>query len=369
VSIYLITFFLFFVFSYLELRSSIDETQKNILQTILFLFLVFQIGLRWETGTDWLPYLNHFLNTSEINIVLIEAFLGFELGYGIMVYIVRLFTDNYTIFLVIHSLIFYFLIFKANKKLSPFPIISLMLIYALTIGYLGSNRQLLALALCLYSLKFVLAKRPIRFFLLVFVAFLFHSSALIFAVYYFLNRDFKKRNIIGVLFLAIVIGQSMIPNLLFSGIGDYLQESARSKIDFYSNIVDNSSVNFSLSGHLRRLFYFILFFTTYNTISKKIKTYRLLFNGFVFSLIIFFLFSNSIVILISRGNLYFSIMETFLLASQLLVFKYKRDRVIVLFFLVLYAVYVFFQSISTYEEKFIPYQGIIINSEFYRDMY
>lgn len=298
---YLFTLLLFIVFSYLEIRTNIDVNIKRNLYFFMFLFLVFQVGLRWETGTDWDEYMRHFSQSTSYGAVLINVLLGYEIGYGFFAYTIRAFTDNYSVFLVAHALIYYFLILKANKVLSPFPFVSLLVFYASTMGILGSNKQLIALAICFYSLQFILMKKPLKFFLLVFIAFLFHTSALLFVVYYFLNRDFKKYAIVMAVILAFLIGKSSLPNYLFTGFGNFLGEAASNKVEMYS---ENklSETTLSIIGLIRRLIFFILFLLNYDKIKGKFPTYKLLFNGYSFGLVIYFMFSSSFIIQIGRAH-------------------------------------------------------------------
>ncbi|WP_343588615.1 EpsG family protein [Flavobacterium sp.] len=356
--IYLITFLLFICFSFLEVRTDISERTKKYLYTFLFFFLVFQVGFRWQTGTDWFDYLRHFAQSTSYEAVLINVLLGYEIGYGSFVFLVRSFTDNYTVFLVLHAVLYYFLVFKANKILSPFPFLSLLVFYASTMGILGSNKQLIALAICFYSLKYLLDGKSFKFFLLVFIAFLFHTSALLFLIYYFLNRDIKKKYILLSLVLAIVIGKSSLPNLLFSNFANFLGGALADKAEKYG---DNnlSATSLSLIGLIRRLLFFSLFFINYDKITSKFPTYKLLFNGFFVGLLIYFLFSGSLIVLAGRGSFYFNIMECFLMSSQLLLFKSKKDRAYLLLVFFIYSYFIFFQSIAEYPELFIPYNGVL----------
>jgi hypothetical protein len=328
-----------------------------------------QVGLRWETGTDWMPYLENFLISDNIDAVLVNSVLGFEIGYGFFVFFVRLFTSDYTVFLLAHALVYYFLVFKSNKFISPYPYVSLLLFYASTAGMLGSNRQLIALAICLYSIQYVITKKPIKFAALIFIAFLFHTTAIIFSVYYFLNRDFKKHHVYIVLILAFIIGNTNIPNLLFSGLGNLLGGASESKAQFYTekDVLGDSSLSFV--GLIRRLLYFVIFYLSYDKLIDKLKIYKLIFNGFLFGLVFYFLFANSLLILVNRGSIYFNVMEAFLIASLLYLFKTNKDRMIVVFIIFLYSFYIFFQSISVYSDLFLPYKGLFINEEYKRNLY
>lgn len=365
-TIYILTFLLFSVFSFVEVRTNITERNKQVLYTIIFLYLIFQVGLRWETGTDWVPYYKHFLAAGSFEKIFVDVLLGFEVGYGYFVYLIRSFTDSYTFFLIIHALVYYFLVFKANRILSPYPIISMFIFYTSTMGILGSNRQLLALAICLFSLKFILEKKRVLFLLCIFLAFLFHTSALFFIVYYFLNRDFKKQFVIGILLAAILIGKSSIPTYAFSNFANFLGGASSDKAEGYV-LNQLSETSLSLTGLIRRLLFFVLFISNYDLLVKKWLPYRLIFNGYVFGLCIYFLFKETFIILVGRGSFYFNVMECFLLASQLLLFKYKKDRSLILIILLIYSCLIFYQSISEFPMLFLPYKGLFINEYFPRD--
>ncbi|KIC03409.1 hypothetical protein OA88_03290 [Flavobacterium sp. JRM] len=357
---------MFSLFAYLEVRLHLTEYNKNVLYYIMFFCLIILVGFRWETGTDWTAYLKHFNNAGSVERIFLDILLGFEIGYGYSVYLFRLFTNNYTVFLVIHALIYYLLIFKANKELSPYPLISMFIFYTSTMGILGANRQLIALSICLCSLKFVVNKKPFKFLLSVALAFTFHTSALFFLVYYFLNRDFKKYFLITFLLMTIIVGKSSLPTYVFSSFADFLGGAASVKADVYSNN-ELSETSLSLTGLIRRLLFFVFFLYNYDVLVKKWPIYKLIFNGYLFGLGIYFLFKDTFIILVGRGSYYFNIMECFLLASQLLLFRYKRDRSYALFILILYACLIFFQSIAEFPSLFLPYKGVFINESFERE--
>lgn len=366
-SIYMFTLAVLLIFSFLELRTNLLPIQHKSMSFFVYCLFVFQVGLRWRTGTDWDNYLNNFLETTSFEIVLENTLIGYEIGYGVFVYLFRSFTDNYSFFLVAHAVIYYFLFFKANKFLSPYPFLSLLIFYAVTMGILGSNRQLIALVICFYSLKFILEKKPIKFFLLVFIAFLFHTSALMFLVYYFLNRDFDKRLIVLALILAVLIGKTSFPNYLFTQFSGFIGETAANKAEMYNNRELNATSN-SIIGLIRRLLFFFAFLFSYDKIVNKFPTYKLLFNGWSLGLLLYFMFSSTTVVVSGRGGFYFGIMECFLLASLMLLFKGKH-RELLLVVLAVYSYFMFNQSISEYPELFIPYKGVYLNTSFERYMF
>lgn len=364
----------FFTLSLISIASILEAYHiklKNRIFLSLFLYfvLIFQVGFRWETGTDWTPYLNNFYDSDSVEYVLLNALTGIDLGYGLLVLIVRLFSDQYTVFLLVHSAIYYTLIFSASDKLSPYPALSFILFYASTIGYMGSNRQLIALSICLFALQFSYLRIPKKFFACVTFASFFHISAIIFSTYYFLNRNLKNKHIIVLFFISFVLRETNFLVLLFSSITNLFGDLAIYKFGFYSSDNNAPEISLSLFGLIRRLLLFLIFLYGYKNIHEKFPSYNLMFNGYFFGLLIYITFSDSLPILINRGSLYFNVMENFLLACQLLIYKDSYKRAVILLIILAYSYVIFFQSISNHESLFIPYKGLFINSHFYRLMY
>lgn len=369
--VYIITLLLIFVFGFLELRLKLTDRQRDWLVFILYLIIVIQMGLRWETGTDWGAYLENFQNTDEYGTVLINALTGFEIGYGTLVYFVKKLFDSYSVFLFIHALIFYWGIFTVAKKYSPYFFISLMFFYATNLGVVGSNRQLLALIICLWSLKFVFEKKPLKFFAMVAVAFLFHTTAFLFGIYYFLNRNFNKITIVAVLIISFIIGKTALPFILFNTFGGLFGELAASKANFYSEGAKDFLAETSLSvfGLIKRLLFIAVFTYNYSFLSKKLAYYKLLYNGYVLGMVIYFLFASSLLIIVNRGSIYFNVMESFLISCQFLLFSKRLDKTYVFFILLLISIVFLYQSISGYPDLFIPYKGLFYNVDLTREIH
>jgi hypothetical protein len=367
-SIYVITIAILLLFSYIEI-SGIGSTKKRAMIFIVFLILVAQIGLRWETGTDWIPYRNHFEKEHTWETVLLNVLVGFELGYGIFVWIVHSLSENYTTFLLIHAIIYYILIFKASNRLSIYPMLTLLLFYSVMMGFTGSNRQLLALAICLYSLTYAINKKLMPFLLCVFVAMLFHTSALFFSIYYLLNRDLKNQTIFALLAISIIVGFSSVPSSAFESMAGIFGETFRYKADFYLDDSNRGPDDLSAFGLIRRIMVIFIGLFLYKPIIKRAPTFRIFFNGYLVGLVLYFMFAHSLLVLVSRGSLYFSVMEVFILASAPVVLKGDLNKRIALSVLLLYSIIAFYTSIGTYPDLFVPYKGLFINSDYQRVLY
>jgi hypothetical protein len=367
-SVYIITIAVLLLFSYIEI-SGVDSTTKSLMRFVAFFILVAQVGLRWEMGTDWTPYREHFEKGHTWESVLLNVVIGFELGYGLFAWLIHSISENYTVFLLVHSLIFYVLIFKANNRLSNYPILTLLLFYALMMGLTGSNRQLLALAIALFSLKYVINKKLTPFLFCIFVATLFHTSAILFSIYYLLNRDLKKQTIVSLLFISIVIGFTSVPSFVFNNIAGIFGDTFSLKAEYYLDGSNLGGVDLSALGLIRRILVLFVGLYLYQPISKRAPTFRIFFNGYLVGLVLYFMFAHSLLIVVNRGSLYFSVMEAFIFASIPVALKDDSSRRIILGLLLLYSIVAFYQSIGAYPDLFIPYQGIFINADYHRNLY
>lgn len=365
--IYIFTLGVLLIFSFLELRADLTTVQHKGMLVFVYMLFVFQVGLRWQTGTDWDTYLLHFEEINKLSDVY-YTITGFEQGYSFFILIVKYFWNSYTAFLLIHALLYYVLVFSAFKRLSPYIFISLLVFYAASMGVLGSNRQLIALGICLFALRYVVRKKAFSFFLLVGLAFMFHSSAILFIVYYFLNRDIKQSLLFAILVLSFIIGKTSLPTTAFSFVGDNIGGMGASKVLYYTERYQEDSALYRLGilGLLKRLFFVGLFAYNYKVLTARLPYYKLIFNGYIVGFVIYLLFSSSILVLVNRGSLYFSVMEALLLSSQFLLLKNKHYQVNLLILLFIVTIFLFFQSIAGYADLFVPYKGIFINSDFHR---
>ena len=85
-SIYIVTLAILLIFSFLELRTDLTTVQHKGMLVFVYVLFVFQVGLRWQTGTDWEPYLQHFEETNTLFDVY-NTITGFEQGYSFFILI------------------------------------------------------------------------------------------------------------------------------------------------------------------------------------------------------------------------------------------------------------------------------------------
>lgn len=365
--VYYFTIIILGLFAFYEISTKGAKGNNGIIQGLKFfayVILVCQTGLRWETGTDWLPYYDHFQNFNNNN-----KWFGYkdqmEVGYEVWVHYIFDVFRNYTVFLMSHAMVYYLLIFIAFERILPYFFLGLLLFYASTMGLLGSHRQLIALAICLNALVFLLKGNRITFFVLVGVAFLFHTSALLFALYYFVQRHFKLPYIIIGLIICIGIGYTSLPVKIFALTGG-INDAAAGKATIYIDKALEDDTKLSLIGLFKRLAFVALFLYNRKRIIKIFPNYIVLLNGYLLGIGFYFLFANSLLVMLSRGSLYFNAMEPVLLSVQLLIIRQRSIRDFVISGLIALSFINLKQSIALYPELFDPYKSIFYNKDFHR---
>ena len=361
---YYSSIFLMYLFSILE----IGKVKRKYFILFLYLFLVVQVSVRWETGTDWNSYLNHFEGLDSKNFFSISNGF-FEIGYSLLVYISKFFFNSYSFFLLIYSLIFYNLIFKSFIKFSPYFFISILIFYSSNLGMLGSHRQLMALAIGFYSLKYLLNNKKSFFFIGVIIACFFHISAVMFFIYFFLNKQLSSRIIILNLLISSLLGYFLIGRLLSYNFSFFTENYALIKLLTYAGQDQLSQYSFPIIGFIKRILIFGLFFFYRKNFINKIPSFNLIFNGYLISIIIFTLFAFSFPIMISRGSLYFNIMEPILISYALYLIKGNQMKYLLATILFVLSFFLLNNSISPYRDLFDPFKGLFINTDYSRQMY
>ena len=362
--LYFVILILLFCFGLFDMLSS-NLKHKKILLYVIFALLIFQDGFRWETGTDWKPYLKYFLQDPEY------SWFAFEPGYDLLNVIIRAVFNNYTVFLVAHALIIYTLYFKAIIKLTDLPIVTILVFYSLMIGYMGMNRQHIALAICLYSIIFILNKEKYKFLIAILIAVMFHFSALLFLLCYPLNRQINGKIIVACLVGSILIGQIdflalIMPLFQLFHIPDFISM----KIMVYLKGEGKNTLIWLIAGSMKRLIIFSLVYLNREKIKQYFPSLDFFLNVYLISIVMYFCFNNSIQILVSRGMLYFGTLpEIFLVSSCVFLFKKRSNRIILYLMIFAFALFTFGKSISGFYDLFVPYKGIFINTDVLRKTY
>lgn len=173
----------------------------EILATLLIIYLILNILFKWSTNNKISFYINIVILTIVtgtvyeriggggdfdnyrigFNSILQADFPDKELGFYYLNLFIRKFTDDYSIAFFIFIFIINYLILKTIYKYSSNIELSLLM-YVIMGGYFTSTnitRQYIALAIYVYSIKYLIDKKYIQYFILGLIAFQFHTTAIV----------------------------------------------------------------------------------------------------------------------------------------------------------------------------------------------
>jgi hypothetical protein len=327
--------------------------------------LIFHDGLRWGIGTDWNIYREYFEDCLDNNRE------NFEIGYVLINQAVRVLTSNYSVFLVVHAIIVYYLISKSIYKYGVNPLFSIFFFYCIMLTYMGMNRQYISFAICIYSYQFIFDKKIFKFLACIAIAFFFHKSALFFVFAYFLNRQFKTQYLLTILILILSISLLGLMNKLPLDLFFLFSESIGDKVTFYaeSNFL-TTNLLLTVLALAKRSIWIILAIRFRKKIKNMDAHFNFFFNLYFVGAIIYILFNNTILqVVVARGVLYFNIAEIFLIPYILTIFKNDFTRKLVFILVAIYGMLTIQKGMNFYKEDlgfdiYRPYNSVLWDSNY-----
>lgn len=295
----------------------VDLDEKLYWKISLFPILVFTLvfGLRYYVGVDYESYMNSY---NDLDTALFKNNEHFEIGFFMLMYILKLFDLHFSFLFIVTSLmqiglIYYFCkdYYQQLKWIIFFYFTTLYLFESLNIV-----RQAIAFSIILVSIKYIVNKSFVKYFILVLLAAIFHKSALIFLPFFFLtflNKFISVKFQLLFFFIAIFFTDAILD--VFSSYVFSL-----SSILNYSEYL-GADLFFDRSSSLGLGIYFIVF--TYIVIflySKKMIDYyempmlRIVYVLFYVGALFFFLVEKAESIPLSRLFFYFFSFKIIVLA-------------------------------------------------------
>ena len=199
-----------FYFFALYAESATKENKRRLL-ILICIVLAILAGVRGDSWDDTGVYRMGFLDYTPSfgNLTAYDAPFGYaEKGFFYLGVIVKSFSSSSVAYFLFVSFLTLFFLYKAFDKYCYYPFLGVCAY--ISRFYLARNfmqiRAGLSYAIILVAVQYITAKDWKRYFALVFVAYLFHHSALIAVPLYFLCMiDIKKWHIIAGLGVAFVI--------------------------------------------------------------------------------------------------------------------------------------------------------------------
>lgn len=257
---YLFLLFIIIGMSIIITISHLPSSVKS--KTILYfvgMFLLFIAVFRGVTvGADYYVYLSNLVAISDRSYwdVIVDETLRLEKGYITLAWFLGSVSVSPLFFsLIIYSL-FLFLSFRVIGKYSQCVWLSLFLFVA--IGFYTNSfntlRQSLSMCICWCALSTLLANHKWKFLLLVFIAFLFHKTAILFACMVLLRKRIGMKHILLLLSVTFLIAMSLGPIINIA-------------VQVFQ-LIDYTDSDEEGGGTTLLIFYFIMLFVM-NYVAKK----------------------------------------------------------------------------------------------------
>jgi len=340
-------------FSFVEILSNRNNDNRvNVIQLVLLLLLIIIVSIR-SVGFDYDSYESAYnqLHVSDISDIFSD--IQFEPGFILL----NKFSPSFIVLIIFMGLITLLIKNKLILNISPFPIVSLMILF---LGYylnfeMGQIRQALAMSITLFSIQYYTDKKKFLFFVL--IAILFHYSALIFLLVLIIPTKIKSWYfyVIG-LFIAIILFFNIEP--VFMKLSDYLPGFSGAKmIGYYDD--EKGKLGISIPILFSRFILLSLFFSLKSKIIELRKPiYEYFFNIYFLSLFIYITFAFFPQIS-GRGGVYFSIFDILLIPIILKAIRNTYYRIAVLFFFTIIYLIMFVSFLNKWGVSFIPYKSWI----------
>lgn len=280
-------FVLLAFFSFIEIFCKLDKGIERLLERVVILSCIIISSLINDEFGDLINYKYLFNNTS-INDNLFSAISQgvFELTeplYGALNYAIKILGGNFRTFLIfeacfVNILIYYiaknfFYSERNNNSTKDYIITIYFIMWCLGLWNIIIIRQTLAVALCWYSIRYIIKKRKIPFYLCVASATLIHASELFWIpAYYIYNQGVKgRRKRYRLYFLLIIF--CIIGIFLIRPIANVLPGMIGRKVRSYiSHGNDTYGLSYSLTFILLKTFFnifIVLILAVYLSINLK----------------------------------------------------------------------------------------------------
>lgn len=359
ISIFLII--IFFSFITVDKRTSKIQNDSTI---ILFIMVLSVIAGTRLIGYDFYSYQNIFQSTPSL-FEYRRSDPSIELGFELMVSTVKLFSNNYHLFLFIFAAITYITAGVLFYKYSPYPIISfgMFICYAFCLQTMGQIRQPFAILLAYLLLipLYLKRKRLWTSIVILLSAILLHKS-LLFCFLFFIFNDklLKPKHVLFYFSIAFTCF------LLSSHVFNTILSLVPSNFYLYNVLNDymtSKLIQFTFSlGMLERVFMFAIVYY----IAYKYKFYqnnnvlRLMINLYFMGVCIYFAFIKVAAEFATRGS-FFYLYSIFIIIPILIKESPIKIKYFLLTIALFWSVYVSTSVIRDGKDDYIPYDSILLN--------
>jgi hypothetical protein len=357
------------VFLFLALTAVFDvvvipRMLRGLFLIIIFLGLVLIAGMRWEVGPDWESYRVFFVDYEQYRDGVYINML--EPGYSLLNGMVRIFSQEYTVFLFVIAIITIGLKFLIFRKHSKIIFIVIFFYYCYYLGDMFSVRQFTSLSVTLLSSIFIVRKKPILFLACVILATSIHISSIAFIpAYWIYHKEFSNKVLATLLVLSFIAGFLNLSGLvlgkaisLLGSSSIYAEKLLRYNDSGVGSSNGNPYVNFLLGALKRAVIIPVLFYYRNRVNIADREKYSGYLNLLVLGNIIYFLFIISFpeVTRLSVSYLYF---ERFLLGFALVSIKDRQLKGFVFVMMILFGAFRLYSFMAPFLDLYVPYRTFL----------
>lgn len=265
-SIYIITYIAILILGIIYEANRKKANAKKVYCILVTIMLFLVIGLRDEALGDsdtvafYIPRFNLIGNMSFLQTF--EKFINTDPIFYLFTKVITMFTNNINLYLFICSIPLIVGISRLIYKHSKIPMISYFVFLGL--GYYFTAfitlRNSLALGILLFSYEYLRDRKFWRFFLVVMIASMFHSSALFFLIAYPITKFEFKLNLkwimLLIIFILIVVFKETSINILFEFINnEHLLLYKERNIQLNITLFLQYALIFIISLYFRKYYY------------------------------------------------------------------------------------------------------------------
>lgn len=202
---YILICLLLTILTIIEIIKSTPYKKK--LFFILIFFMTIMLAIRYGQGSDYYEYYLQYTQIDSSASLFINRLYHGELGWYILLVIANRLGLSFETFIMILSIVMMSLIGRAINKLSPYKILSLLILYPtfyLTYFFSAIRQGLVASIFLGFGLELLIKKKYIKYYVLSVVLIFFHKSAFILLLLPLLLK-FRKYKIEKYCIFAIVL--------------------------------------------------------------------------------------------------------------------------------------------------------------------
>lgn len=286
--------------SFLEVNGGGDKKNNRFLLWIAGVGLIILGGLRDWVGADYPVYREMYFYWLQIapvediidKLLFRESVQEIEPLYIMLNKLVFAFGSEFHIFTLVVAIIITGMKMISYSKNSPYPVFSLLLVFIPVFFTTdsGQMRQGIAMAICYLSYEFI-KRRSLGWFLVVmYIAFGFHKSVVIFIpVYWLVTISLNRQKIIALILFSILSSPLklylLVPNLVES----LTPQDVAAGYTGYVELSDQASTFMDIT-----MLMYATFIITYDKEAcRKVWYYEYVRNIVVFGICLYFIFRSN----------------------------------------------------------------------------